>query len=79
MQVRDPERVLKCRRGYRSEDWRELGQLGRDLILLAGFSLLWLMPGPGRLAAALLAVLTRHLHTEAWGLGLFSVAAHDAE
>lgn len=65
--------------GYRSVDWRELGQLDRVPILLAGFLLPWLVPGPRRRAAALLALLTRHLHTEAWGLGLFSVAAHDAE
>lgn len=32
-----------------------------------------LAPGPGRLAAALLAPLTRHLHVVAWGLGLFTV------
>lgn len=51
--------------GYRSVDWRELGQLDRVPILLAGFLLPWLVPGSRRRAAALLALLTRHLHTEA--------------
>lgn len=59
--------------GYKSVDWQELGQLSRDVLLLAGFSWPCLAPWPGRLAAALLAPLTRHLRVVAWGLGLFMV------
>lgn len=65
--------------GYRSADWWELGQLGRNVLLLAGFLLPLLVPGAGSLAAAFLAPLTRYLHVAACGLGLFSVAAHKAE